>query len=135
MNSRLTFLAADILRYRIWPFVVAMCIFLLSSQNFKMQLPAPGLGDKLIHVAVYALLGWTTARALMANRNLSTTWKWIALAMALSVAFGVTDEVHQMFVPGRFPSVADALANLVGAVIGALIYKTKSKKPLPEVST
>lgn len=44
------------------------------------------------------------------------------LAVALCVVWGVVDEVHQSFVPGRFPDVFDVLADSVGAVLGTLLH-------------
>ena len=51
------------------------------------------------------------------------TRKWsIALrrpaAIVLAAAYGVLDEVHQYFVPGRFLSLTDLAMNLLGALLG-----------------
>ncbi len=43
----------------------------------------------------------------------------IALALAL---YGILLEGGQAFIPGRDPSLADALANLSGAVLGVAVY-------------
>ena len=39
----------------------------------------------------------------------------------LAVAFGVTDEVHQSFVPGRNADLMDLVADTLGASLGAVI--------------
>jgi VanZ family protein len=41
------------------------------------------------------------------------------LAAALAGAYGVTDEWHQTFTPGRDASLADVVKDLAGAVLGA----------------
>ena len=41
------------------------------------------------------------------------------LAVALASAYGVTDEIHQMFVPSRFPDVWDWAVDTLGAACGA----------------
>jgi len=40
------------------------------------------------------------------------------LAIAIAVSYGLTDEVHQMFVPGRSAEVADLIADAAGACAG-----------------
>ena len=44
-----------------------------------------------------------------------------AAAFACAVAYAATDEIHQMFVPGRGPSVADVGIDALGALAGTLI--------------
>ncbi len=39
----------------------------------------------------------------------------------LAVAFGVTDEVHQSFVPGRNADLMDLVADALGASLGAVV--------------
>jgi VanZ family protein len=62
---------------------------------------------------VLAWLWWRTLR----------TRKWpvgtaALTAILLAAIYGVLDEVHQYFVPGRFLSLTDLAMNLVGALLG-----------------
>jgi VanZ family protein len=43
----------------------------------------------------------------------------VLLAVVLASAYGVTDELHQAFVPGRVPDPADWLVDTAGAYAGA----------------
>lgn len=70
----------------------------------------PDGADKVGHAGAYAVLG--------AFLTLATGRVWVAVVIA--TLFGVTDEIHQYFVPGRFADVFDVLADGVGALIGAL---------------
>lgn len=67
--------------------------------------------DKLAHVALYTVLG-----ALLRAATGRTGW-----AIGLASAYGVTDEVHQAFVPGRQADPLDWAADTVGAALGALL--------------
>jgi VanZ family protein len=44
-----------------------------------------------------------------------------AVALLASSAYGVTDELHQHFVPGRDVTLGDLLADVIGAAAGASI--------------
>jgi VanZ family protein len=69
----------------------------------------PEGSDKVIHAGAYAVLA---ALATLATGN-------PVVGASLAVLYGVTDEVHQSFVPGRFPSVGDLVADAIGAALGS----------------
>lgn len=69
--------------------------------------------DKVIHGLEYAGFGYLVARAFGGRVG------WAAIAAAL---YGVTDELHQSFVPGRSADVFDAVADAIGAAIGAAAF-------------
>ena len=46
------------------------------------------------------------------------TWRAVGLTLLLTTLYGVTDEVHQMFVPGRSTDAYDVAADAAGAVVG-----------------
>jgi VanZ family protein len=71
----------------------------------------------LAHFALYAVLGALLALALGPGSG----WRTIAVAAAIGAFYGLTDEFHQSFVPGRTPSSADWLIDVAGAASGAAI--------------
>ena len=83
-------------------------------------LPA-GISDKTGHLAGYFLLGALVARAIAAGEWSGYTWPTAATAWVFAAAYGVTDEWHQSFVPGRTPDVGDWMADAVGAAAGVLV--------------
>jgi VanZ family protein len=81
--------------------------------------------DKIFHVGEYGVLGYLVARAI-GNYGLTKKTLFIR-AFALCVLYGISDEVHQMFVPHRYPSVMDVLADGIGSSLGIGIYIKKRK--------
>ena len=72
--------------------------------------------QSLLHVPAYFILAWLWWRTFR-------TRKWtvaasVSTAVLLASIYGVLDEVHQYFVPGRFLSLTDVTMNLLGAVLG-----------------
>ncbi len=52
----------------------------------------------------------------------------IGLSFVISMSYGVFDEVHQYFVPGRYLSLTDIYLNLLGVLVGMGVYKFISIK-------
>lgn len=73
---------------------------------------------KNAHFFVYLILGMLVINAL--KKSDVVRYKYIALLIC--VLYAISDEVHQIFVPGREPGVKDVLIDSAGAGIGILIY-------------
>lgn len=98
-----------------WPLCIAVLVFAASSRSSVAGPRIPHF-DKVVHFAVYGLLG-TLACRLGAGR----AGAWWALA-AVS-AFGASDEWHQSFVPGRSTELGDWIADTAGAALAILLHR------------
>jgi len=107
------------LRYALPPLLFAGLIFFLSSRS---SLPAPAVSgfDKLAHLCEYGAFGLLLARGLGGYGM--TTRIAVALAAVVASAYGVSDELHQSFVPGRSVEVLDWLADTIGGALGAACW-------------
>jgi VanZ family protein len=94
--------------------VYALGIFISSSIEQPAVLPA-SVGDKTLHALAYAGLGLLTLRALARGTWRGVTAKVAMAAAVLAGAYGVSDELHQRFVPGRQFDMRDMLADASGA--------------------
>jgi VanZ family protein len=99
-------------------------IFILSSFH-KTHIPKSKYvsWDKVAHASEYSVLGYLTARALFFAgwHWLKANFVWITIVFGL--LYALSDEFHQYFVPGRSCDIRDAAADLVGVVIGCLIFR------------
>lgn len=77
--------------------------------------------DKVLHFVLYAGLGLLVCRALTNAGTSNKISRWVVAAVVAS-AYGLSDEWHQSFVPGRSSEVADWLADTAGGAAGAFIY-------------
>ncbi len=92
-------------------------LFLLSSLSYSDLSSFPfsfPVNDKVIHVALYSVLGAMLQYGRLSSKNGLAHWTVIAVG----VLYGASDEWHQSFVPGRDPSVADLSADAVGVLLG-----------------
>ena len=75
------------------------------------------IGRKIFHAAEYALLCLLWWRALA---GITTSRRAVAAAAALSLAYAVTDEVHQSFIEGRHGAPLDVAIDSVGVAAASL---------------
>jgi VanZ family protein len=102
-----------------WPALAwAALIFTLSSFS---HVPAPpgGITDKHEHFAAYGVLSACVLRGLSGATLAGVTGGTAAGAAIIATIYGLSDELHQRFVPGRDASWLDVAADAIGAVAGA----------------
>jgi VanZ family protein len=73
------------------------------------------------HFFMYFVLGILTINALTKMGVKGKRIIWISLLIC--VAYAITDEIHQLFVPGRSGEVRDVLIDSIGASIGIIFYR------------
>jgi VanZ family protein len=91
-------------------------IFVLSGIPNITRLPGD-VSDLAAHFAGYGLLGALVVRAMAGVRWAGVTPAAAGRAWLFSAAYGVSDEFHQSFVPGRTPSGIDWVADAAGAAV------------------
>jgi VanZ family protein len=75
---------------------------------------------KNAHFFAYLVLGILVLNAM--RRSGVSSIKGIAIAFLICVLYAVSDEVHQLFVPGRGGQVKDVLLDSAGAIVGIGMY-------------
>ncbi len=113
---------------RAWgPVVVWMgLIFAFSAQPGLRVSDDPGVDGPIRHVAhvvVYAVLAMALLRALSWGAPNGWTWRHAVLAISLAVLYGVSDEVHQTYVPQRTGHLVDVGWDLLGAAAGVVTLR------------
>ena len=78
--------------------------------------------QNLAHIPLFGILAWLWYRSLsawMKNGRLL-----FSSAFLLATGFGILDEWHQLYVPGRYASFTDIALNTLGATFAVwLIYR------------
>jgi VanZ family protein len=106
-----------------WLPVLVFCliIFIQSSFPATAHIPEFDFSDKLLHAAVFAVLGILVYRALNAMHNRPSTASLVVLSILITALYGASDEIHQYFVPSRHAEFLDFVADAVGGIIGVMV--------------
>ena len=93
-------------------------IYYLSAQpGTDEPLPFVHL-DKILHLIAYGLLGFLAMGAVRARGDTHRNGQVWLIALLVGL-YGISDEFHQSFVPGRDPSMYDIVADVAGGILGA----------------
>jgi len=113
----------------IWPLLYMAGIFGLSS------IPDQGVANGTLNPLAWISPNVQNFLHLPLYGGLASLWIWAlrhwnaesgrkyVLALILTLVYGLLDEWHQTFVPGRFGSLTDVSFDFIGAVIGLWIYR------------
>lgn len=118
------------LKPNIWRALVAcftISTFLLSSiGNTSFKLPRITNFDLLLHAIEYGLLAYLLLRWLDATDRLTPWWRTVAVTLLFCGIVGGLNELLQSQVPGRYPSVLDAIANIFGAAVVITVFQLRN---------
>ena len=110
------------MRYQLPAVLWAVLIFAVSSVP-TLRTPYIGISfiDKIAHFFVFGIFGLLLARAFSNSAGWGIGRRAFSLALLFGVIWGGVDEIHQAFVPGRFCSIGDFVADGMGVVVALLI--------------
>jgi len=96
-------------------------LFWLSNQP-SIDAPLLFTGqDKIFHAGIYGILGLFLLGT-MRRPLAGYTTRQISLSVIIASLYGISDEFHQSFVPGRSPDVWDWAADTTGALLAVLLF-------------
>ncbi len=94
-------------------------IFYLSSRTgFPIEAPKWFyFADKFVHAGLFGALCFLFLRAWLQGRWYQANTRVFLLAIGFTTLYGISDEFHQIYVPGRHPSFGDIVADCIGAIL------------------
>jgi VanZ family protein len=109
-----------------WSPILVYCtlIYIQTSYPSPEEIPSKPYLDKVLHFAAYALLSALFLRALKTLPIKDNIRLIMILGITLSSLYGISDEIHQHYVPYRNADIADALADIIGSIFGVYIYQS-----------
>ena len=102
---------------------VAMISLASSIPNLQIDKTVPQ-SDKFVHIVIFAVLAYLLYGALRDHLRDYVPVAQIAVVIIMCAAIGLLDEAHQLVVAGRTFSLWDWIADLIGCVCGAVLYRS-----------
>jgi len=110
----------------ILPFTYMGFIWFLSSHPSDEFIETPFWFDDLLkeslHLVEFGILFWLFVLALIRHTRL--TQKTSVIVAIISILYGLTDEIHQAFVPSRSATVIDFIKDTIGVIVSYWVLKT-----------
>ena len=119
--------------FKISSFLFAVLIFALSSIPYAHTPFEFRFSDKLLHLLVYLLFSILLFFSFHTSKGVFWQRNAYLFTLIIGIIYGLSDELHQGFVPGRQKDVFDFLADLLGVLLGlyviwlSLKFRSKSK--------
>jgi VanZ family protein len=74
------------------------------------------------HFLIYGMLAWLIWRTFSSTQPFTSQSAFLSiLVICLALAYGISDEWHQSFTPGREVSLLDITFDGIGAVLGLVV--------------
>ena len=74
---------------------------------------------KLAHFSIYTVVGFAIM-GFMCTFDIRNIFK-VVISLVIGITYAITDEIHQSFTPGRYPSIIDVGIDSAGVITGIFI--------------
>ncbi len=105
------------------PLLWALLIYILSDQGIlpsMSEIVSDFIFKKCAHMTVYAVLYLLLYRATRISfHTVRPAYHW-QIGLAITLLYAISDESHQMFVPGRYGTIRDIGYDMLGAGVALL---------------
>ena len=107
-----------------WFPIIIYCLIIFIQSSYPSPETVPDLPylDKLLHFSAYAVLGALFLRAFKTTRLKNNIKLVITLSILASSFYGISDELHQYFIPCRNADIMDVLADILGSICGVFLF-------------
>ena len=102
-------------------FIVNIIANIFNIENVKLL---SLIIRKLAHFTEYLILG-TLVINMFTKNNAKKTY---LLSILLCIIYAISDEIHQIFTPGRACQIKDILIDSVGSITGIYLFKLLKKR-------
>ena len=121
---------------RFLPPIVLMLLITVASSipmdgsltHFKFLASLEPNTQNLLHIPVFGMLSYLWLWSFCTTKR-PFVLCWTS-ALLITIIFGILDEFHQMYVPGRYAGMLDMILNIIGAGVGIGVFSLQRHRGL-----
>jgi VanZ family protein len=102
--------------------VMGIIFFLSHQEGSSLTLPEIPYIDKAAHFLLYSVLAGAALYSFPAGYRNHHPERAGLMTLLFCLVYGITDELHQVFVPGRDASTGDLIADVSGAAVTIVFW-------------
>ncbi|MBR9704570.1 VanZ family protein [Candidatus Pacearchaeota archaeon] len=105
--------------------IIAIAIFYISSMTFEsIGTGTTSINSYIYHFMIFFLFAFFLLISLIKGKyNISL----LIIALSIAIIYGISDEIHQLFVPSRYGCIEDVMTNSLGILSAGIIYTIRLK--------
>ncbi|MFA6217372.1 MAG: VanZ family protein [Candidatus Omnitrophota bacterium] len=118
---------ARFIKYWLPVIVYAILIFHVSAtpgEEIPSLFPKQDIVAHLLEYFIFGLLINRAIKSYFPGNSFGMRFFWVSF---IGIAYGASDEFHQMFVPNRYCSSVDLLSDSLGVFIATFVYTDMKK--------
>lgn len=104
-----------------WLIVILVAIFIFYISGLSFEKTGIAFADwktTAYHFLIFSILGFFLLISLVRGRH----YNLIVLAIILAIIYAISDEFHQLFVPGRSCNFQDIITDSAGILFSGVFY-------------
>lgn len=102
--------------------VMGILFFLSHQPGDSLKLPDFWQADKLLHSVAYGVLGISAMFSLDPELRRNRRRICGVIVVVFCFVYGISDEFHQSFIPGRSAGFPDVAADTVGGILAVIFW-------------
>ncbi len=107
-----------------WTITILIAVFVFYFSSLTFEGIGGGIGDTnwmaiLYHILIFFFLSLFFFISFIRGKE---NWKLILFGILILLSYGIIDEIHQFFVPGRFSTFTDVIFDFIGILFALIVY-------------
>ncbi|MBI5194273.1 MAG: VanZ family protein [Nitrospirae bacterium] len=102
-------------------------VFTVSSMSHPIDKDPFRYFDKVAHISEYGLFALLLFRALNGTLHRKSFILLAVVTILIILGYGISDEIHQYFVPARQSDIKDVIADGIGATLAMMTVFIKRR--------
>lgn len=115
-----------------WQLYIVVIFVLSSIPGNRLPEIQFNMADKVVHFIIFGILGLLLARGLGVCQNTFCRTNYAIVSIMIGIGYGLIDEWHQAYVPGRYSSVSDWVADGLGIIVFVLLFWWWNRRKLSD---